>query len=404
MGESRCARAEFVIRERHSRFAAVRSQQELTSASGLVASVLRSEVRETAESDPSRSRFVRRIEERFLDETGRVKASMKKKKRLLKKFRVAAIAAVFARSKRRSKGRREEVRKNPELSPRARALDFVKKVQRGAITDESPAVVDGREKRLKDVAVAEQRMYASGELTRLKELRARQHLDDIEVSVLQRLEAKLQGMVFAAEIDRKDAETRERKKQRLRRIDDNEKKFAEAKILAKLQRNATIEKNILKPIRHRLRSIRHLSGKTTQKNNLKTADNNRTLDASYSAYFHTSTVFSATARRLPTLPSAKHLKHNIQASTRRAFATTPKSNIQVSPHTGKASTHDVSSADDGEGEKDARDNQENRPLLTSQDEHNNGRGEENNSNSIRDDADHRSSREKDPPKSSGEPP
>lgn len=198
-----------------------------------------------------------RYRARFLEETGATKARVRLRKRLRRTFRAAGWAVFFLirRKNRRSVTDNVVLLPKRKTSPRAQALEFMEKVQKGV---ESPAVRLAREKQEQDLKTAEKRMTqaASGDLARLHELRERKkHLDDVEKEILLRLEAKLQGLIVAAEIERKDAEIREKKMKRKERVKENEKNYLQSKLVARLEREEKVRRLIKAPFRRALRVL-----------------------------------------------------------------------------------------------------------------------------------------------------
>lgn len=198
--------------------------------------------------DPTSARSAASYQSRFLEETSAVKAYIVLRKRLRTKFRAVAWTTVIVmyllrRNANGRKGQRHETRailktkpaKQP--SPRTKAKQFMDKVQKGPICDESPSVLIFKAKQQQDIRTAENRMFRTGELSRLQELRGKNRLDDVEQSILRRLEAKMHGMIMAAELERKENEHRQKKIQRNERLRENEEKYLRAQIVAKIRRS-----------------------------------------------------------------------------------------------------------------------------------------------------------------------
>ena len=272
--DSRAERARLRIEARHQRFEAeVASRREGGKVTGgLICGMLDQEM---AANDPVHARIVAKLKRRFLEETSAVKAFIQLRGRLRKKFRAAGWTVLFVTwvtfetaKHKKVLGMTQKKQKNQKkiLSPAEKAKEFMDKVNRGPINEDSPAVIALRAKQQKDIKTAESRMYDSGELTRLKELRAKKKLDDDEKEVIARLEAKLQGMIFAAELERKEKEHHDRKIARMERISENEKKFAQAKLVDRLHRDAKLDR-FLRPV-NRLRKRFGVKVKTVSQRRL----------------------------------------------------------------------------------------------------------------------------------------
>lgn len=214
---------------------------------GIIFAALSPESRDR--QDPASARAAARYQSRFLEETSAVKAYILLRKRLRTKFRAVAWTTVIVMHllRRNTNGRKghasheiraisktKPVAKQP--SPRTKAKQFMDKVQKGPICDESPSVLIFKAKQQQDMRTAENRMRHTGELTRLQELRSKNRLDDVEQSILSRLEAKMHGMIMAAEVERKENEHRQKKVQRNERLRENEEKYLKAKMVALIRR------------------------------------------------------------------------------------------------------------------------------------------------------------------------
>ena len=246
---------------RHERFERRKHEDDADGIKGgLICAMLDEEVRDW--SDPDGSRAAARYQARFLEETTAVKAYIHLRKVLRTKFRAATWSTIFIIALRSAvanrKGPRirrvQKPKSSQKLSPRTKAKQFMEKVQKGPINEESPAMIQLKAKQQQDIKTAENRMFVTGELTRLKELRAKTKLDDVEQEIFKRLEAKMQGMIVAAELERKEKEHVERKRQRKDRIKENEKNFLQSKMMARVQREERMRR-LKAPIRKTLRAL-----------------------------------------------------------------------------------------------------------------------------------------------------
>lgn len=193
-----------------------------------------------------------RYQARFLEESGATKARIKLRKRLKRKFRGAAWAVFFLIRRQRSTVDTSTKPPQPKrrLSAQSQALEFMERVKKGV---ESPAVRLAKERQEEDRKIAEKRMCQAGDMGRLCELREKKNLDDVQRELLLRLEAKMQGLIVAAEIERKDAEIREKKIKRKERVKENEKKFLQAKMVARLEREDFFKRIFTAPFHFILR-------------------------------------------------------------------------------------------------------------------------------------------------------
>ena len=92
-----------------------------------------------------------------------------------------------------------------DMTSRERAMKFYDRTQRMAgKTDASPAVRKMKENRKKDTDTAKASMKRSGDNVRLAGLKNKKRPDLKERQVLERLEAKYLGLVFVAEVKRKE--------------------------------------------------------------------------------------------------------------------------------------------------------------------------------------------------------
>ena len=124
-----------------------------------------------------------------------------------------------------------------DMTSRERAMKFYNRTQMMAgKNDASPAVRKMKENRKKDTETAKASMKRSGDDVRLAGLKNKKRPDLKERQVLERLEAKYLGLVFVAEVKRKEKEKADKLQKMQERAKAIEAQDRENRLEAKLKR------------------------------------------------------------------------------------------------------------------------------------------------------------------------
>ena len=124
-----------------------------------------------------------------------------------------------------------------DMTSRERAMKFYNRTQMMAgKNDASPAVRKMKENRKKDTDTAKASMKRSGDDVRLAGLKNKKRPDLKERQVLERLEAKYLGLVFVAEVKRKEKEKADKLQKMQERAKAIEAQDRENRLEAKLKR------------------------------------------------------------------------------------------------------------------------------------------------------------------------
>lgn len=125
-----------------------------------------------------------------------------------------------------------------DMTSRERAMKFYRRTQRLAgKSNHSPAFLKMKADKKRDVETARANMKISGDADRLIGLKHKKRPDAIETKVLDRLEAKYMGLVFVAEVKRKERDKAEFMKARMARVKAIEAQDRENREDARLKRN-----------------------------------------------------------------------------------------------------------------------------------------------------------------------